>query len=360
MNTKEKLILLLDEIVMSYKVSRFIIENFDAEKFVLCVDDFKEDIENRFGKAVFLKLKNAISIKNIEKTALELEKSEILALFLGNEDYPKELLKIQNPPLVIYYVGDKSLLNKPSIAIVGTRKPTNYGREVTRLFACELSKAGLVTVSGLAYGLDMEVAISTLEVKGKTIAVLGGGLDKIYPEQNTNLARDIVKNGGLLISLYPPKRRPTKYSFVERNAIISGLSLGTVIIEAGESSGTLNTANHTIEQGKELFVVPANITSLSSVGSNKLIEELPETFTISPRRVLKVLGFDENQEENQKKIKEISVQEKVILEALYDGELDFDSLQEKTKIESKSLISLLTMMEISGLIKKLPGNFYSL
>ena len=188
MNTKEKLILLLDEIMMSYKVSRFVIENFDAEKFVLCVDNFKEDIENRFGKAVFLKLKNAISIKNIEKTALELEKSEILALFLGNEDYPKELLKIQNPPLVIYYVGDKSLLNKPSIAIVGTRKPTNYGREVTRLFACELSKAGLVTVSGLAYGLDMEVAISTLEVKGKTIAVLGGGLDKIYPEQNTNLA----------------------------------------------------------------------------------------------------------------------------------------------------------------------------
>ena len=138
------------------------------------------------------------------------------------------------------------------------------------------------------------------------------------------------------------------------------MSLGTVIIEAGEGSGTLNTANHTIEQGRELFVVPANITSLSSVGSNKLIEELPETFTTSPRRVLKVLGFDENKEENQKKIKEISVQEKVILEALYDGELDFDSLQEKTKIESKSLISLLTMMEISGLIKKLPGNFYSL
>lgn len=360
MNAREKLILLLDEVMISYKATKFLLENYDAKEIIDGVEKYKNEIVDNLGEATFLKLKNAISLKNIEKTVLEFEKSSVLAVFLGNDDYPKQIEQIQNPPFVLYYKGDKNLFSNESIAIVGTRRPTAYGREVTRLFASELADAGLVTVSGLAYGLDMEVAVSTLESKGKTIAVLGGGLDKVYPEQNTDLARKIIDNGGLLVSLYPPKRRPTRYSFVERNRIISGLALGTIIVEAGESSGTLNTANHTIEQGRELFVVPANITSVSSLGSNKLIEELPETFTISPKRVLKVLGFDKNKEENTKKIKEISAQEKTILEALYEGEIDFDTLQEKTKIESKSLISLLTMMEISGLIKKLPGNFYSL
>ena len=141
----------------------------------------------------------------------------------------------------------------------------------------------------------MEVAANTLAVKGKTIAVLGGGLDKIYPEQNTNLANEIIKKGGLLVSLYLPGKRPAKYSFLERNRIISGLALGTIIIEAGESSGTLNTANHTIEQGRELFVIPANITSSASRGSNRLIEELPEVYTISPKKVLKVLNIEVKQ-----------------------------------------------------------------
>ena len=357
---KEKLILILSDAQISYKVSRFLVENFDCEELVRDVSVFEKELVNEFGNAIYLKLKNAISIKNIEKTISKLNKYGIYCVFYQDEDYPKLLKEIQNPPLVLYYKGDKSLFNKEAIAIVGTRRPTSYGREVTRLFSSKLSSSGLVTVSGLAYGLDMEVALSTLEAKGKTIAVLGGGLDKIYPEQNTDLARKIIDNGGLIVSLYPPEKRPTKYSFVERNAIISGLSLGTIIIEAGESSGTLNTANHTIEQGRELFVVPANITSISSVGSNKLIEELPETFTISPNRVLRVLGFVKNKEENKKIIKEISNQEKVVLEALFEKELDFDSLQLKTKIEPKSLIGLLTMMEINGLIKKLPGNFYSL
>ena len=357
---KEKLILILSDAQISYKVSRFLVENFDCEKVVQDISVFENELVEKFGNAVYLKLKNAISSKNIENIMRKVQKYGIFTVFYQNEDYPKLLKEIQNPPLVLYYKGNKELFNKEAIAIVGTRRPTSYGREVTRLFSSKLSSSGLVTVSGLAYGLDMEVALSTLEAKGKTIAVLGGGLDKIYPEQNTDLARKIIDNGGLIVSLYPPEKRPIKYSFVERNAIISGLSLGTIIIEAGESSGTLNTANHTIEQGRELFVVPANITSISSVGSNKLIEELPETFTISPNRVLRVLGFVKNKEENKKIIKEISNQEKVVLEALFEKELDFDNLQLKTKIEPKSLIGLLTMMEINGLIKKLPGNFYSL
>lgn len=350
------LILLFDMISLPYKVARFLIENFSKEQLMSIkntrIDGLEEDL--------YIKLKNAISPENIEKMRLKLQKYGISYITIVDKDYPPQLREISLEPLILYYRGNKELLSQKSIAIVGTRKPTLYGRDVTRLFARRLSEAGLVTVSGLAYGLDMEVALATLETKGKTIAVLGGGLDKIYPSQNTALAERIVSSGGLLLSLYPPLRRPTKYSFVERNRIITGLSLGTIIAEAGQKSGTLNTASHAIEQGKELFVIPANITSPASEGSNKLIEELPETFTISPERVLSVLKISGAAPKKKEIVPDYGDVEKQILAILYEGEADFDTLKEKTGLDSKSLIRKLTTMEISGLIKKLPSNFYSL
>ncbi len=361
MKEKDLFLLYLDSIAVSYKAMVFLIEKYDKVKDLNELIKKEDEILKVVSEKHFNLIKSAILSKKHVKSAEILEKYNIKAVFYYNNDYPKSLLNLTNKPLILYYKGDKTLLNKNSIAIVGTRKPTNYGREVTKHFSSKLSKAGLVTVSGLAYGLDMEVAQSTLNVKGKTIAVLGGGLDKIYPSQNTFLAEQIVNSGGLLLSLYPPHRSPTKYSFLERNRIISGLSLGTIIIEAGESSGTLNTASHTIEQGRELFVVPANIFSEASKGSNRLIEELPETFTVSPERVLKVLNISNNNDTGYSK-KEASISEemKVIVNLLYEGEKDFETILEQTKFNSKSLISLLTMMEINGLIKKLPGNFYSL
>jgi len=360
---KDKLLLLLDSIALPYKAMLFLVENYSPETIINNIQLCEKDIRKNLGDAIFLKLKNAISNKNIENSASKLQKYSINPVFYYNHEYPESLKNISHFPLILYTKGNVELLNEKAIAIVGTRKPTSYGKEVTRHFTRVLSKAGLVTVSGLAYGLDMEVASETLEVKGKTIAVLGGGLDKIYPEQNTFLAEKIINNGGLLVSLYPPLKRPTKYSFVDRNRIVSGLSLGTVIIEAGESSGTLNTANHTIEQGRELFVVPANIFSKASQGSNRLIEELPETFTISPEHVLKVLNINYNDNIKittyEEKNAGVSDTTKIILDLLYEGEKDFDFLQEKTKMDSKSLITLLTRLEISGLIKKLPNNFYS-
>ena len=331
-----------------------------------------DKIEALFDKKL---LKSAVfdnDLLDVKVKLLELDENEfarkiedefykfgISAVTYVSNGYPEKLKVIQDPPLVIYTKGDKSLLNKKSISIVGTRTPSEYGKIVCEKFTKELVSAGLVTISGLAFGIDTIVAQTTLETGGKTIAVLGGGLDSIYPASNTNLAKKVVENG-LLVSEYRIGIKPQSYHFVNRNRIVSALSLGTLIIEAGKKSGTMTTARFAIEQSRELFVVPANITSVASFGSNKLIEELPETFTISPERVLKVLGISKNKEENEQKIKQITEQEKLILQVLYEGELDFDNLQMKTNIEPKSLISLLTMMEISGLIKKLPGNFYSL
>ena len=161
-------------------------------------------------------------------------------------------------------------------------------------FTKELSNAGLVTVSGLAYGIDTIVAETTLEAGGKTIAVLGGGLDSIYPASNTNLAKRVAGQG-LLVSEYRIGVKPQTYSFVNRNRIVSALGLGTLIIEAGKKSGTMTTAKFAIEQSRELFVVPGNIYSKLSEGTNNLINEMPDTFTISPDRILYRLGIEKKQ-----------------------------------------------------------------
>lgn len=358
MTEVSKLLCYFDDISLPYKVKLFLCENYSIEDLVN-IETHEKEITSNCGESVFFKLKNANLQEKIEKIAQKLKKYEIKCVSYCDKEYPKSLKNIPDKPLLLYYKGNLDVLKNPCVAIVGTRKPTEYGRQVTKKFSSELSKAGVVIVSGLAYGLDMEAAQSCLDVNGKTVAVLGGGLNKIYPAQNVNLAKRVSENG-LLLSEYPPDQSPTKFSFVLRNRLISGLSLGTIIIEAGKGSGTLNTARHTIEQSRELFVVPGNIFSTSCEGSNALIEEMPDTFTISPQNVLDRLKIKNKVKNDEKKNIKIGEQEKLIVNLLYERDLDFDSIQNKTAIDSKTLISLLTRMEISGLIKKLPGNFYGL
>lgn len=357
---KTMLLSFLDKIALPYKARRFVCENFNAEDIVCCLEENKEMVINNLGDGVYLKLKNAISIENIENFASEQQKCGVKVISAIDKEYPESLKEIVDFPICLYYKGDISLLKEKCIAIIGTRKPTFYGRDVTSLFAKELCRGGMVTVSGLAYGLDSEVAISSLDASGKTIAVLGGGLDSIYPAENQNLAERIVENGGLIISEYPIFRRPTQYSFLERNRIISGISLGVVVVEAGKKSGTFNTIKHAIDQGKEIFAIPGSIFSQASEGVNDLICEIPDVFTTSPKQILKRFKIEQKSFEDDKKKLQVKDEEKLIVETLYEGEMDFDTLQEKTGISSKCLISLLTRMEISGLIKKLPGNFYCL
>lgn len=357
--TMTNILSFLDKIAMPYKARLFLWENFDEETLLFHLEDEKDFIVSNLGEAIYFKLKNAILVENIENSVLELRNCGIKVISVSDKEYPNLLKEIQDFPICLYFKGDISLLKEKCIAIIGTRKPTFYGREVTRYFAKELSGAGMVTVSGLAYGLDSEVANASIDAKGKTVAVLGGGLDLIYPAQNQNLADRIVESGGLLLSEYPIGRRPTQYSFLERNRIISGISLGALVVEAGKKSGTLNTIKHAIDQGREVFAIPGSIFSQASEGVNELINEIPDIFTTSPKQILERFNIKQKGEEN-KESAEVSQDEKLVLDALYEGEMDFDSLEAKTHISSKSLISLLTRMEISGLIKKLPGNFYGL
>ena len=285
----------------------------------------------------------------------EFYKYNISAVTFVSKEYPEKLKNLSEPPLVLYTRGDTSLLSKKSIAIVGTRKPTDYGKLITEKWTKTLSSAGLVTVSGLAYGTDTLVAETTLSCGGKTIAVLAGGLDSIYPYQNKELAERISKNG-LLVSEQRPKVKPLNYLFVTRNRIVSALGLGTLIVEAGSKSGTMTTARHAIDQGRELFVVPGNINSPQSEGTNKLIDEIPDTFTISPDRILERLKIKKSK--SSAPSIQVDLLQSQILEVLENGALSFDELAEKTGISSSSLSTELIKMEMFGLVKKGNSNTY--
>ena len=190
-----------------------------------------------------------------------------------DENYPKALLNISNPPEKLFVLGNETILDNFGIAIVGSRNCTKYGEEVAKSIAYNLSKYNINVVSGMAKGIDSAAHIGTIMGKGKTIAVLGSGFKHIYPKENMELLKDIINSGGAVITEYEEDTLPKPENFPKRNRIISALSQGVVVVEAGKRSGSLITAEIALEEGKEVFAVPGNIISKTSKGTNELIKD---------------------------------------------------------------------------------------
>ena len=201
------------------------------------------------------------------------DKNNIKIITLNDSYYPENLKKIYDKPIKIYARGNLKLLNSKSIAIVGCRKCSNYGKDVALKMSYELAKSNITIISGLAKGIDKYSHIGALEAGGNTIAVLGHGLDMIYPYENYELSERIIQNNGLIITEYAIGTKPNKLTFPARNRIISGLSDGVVVVEAKNRSGALITADFALEQGKEVFAVPGNIYNCNSEGTNELIKQ---------------------------------------------------------------------------------------
>lgn len=194
-------------------------------------------------------------------------------------DYPYLLSEIKDRPKKLYVLGNIEILKRKSIAIVGCRDCSNYGKEIAGKIAYNLAKKNIIIISGLARGIDTYAHIGTLNAKGKTIAVVAHGLDMIYPKENYNLAKMIVRSGGAIVSEQPIGIKPIPENFPKRNRIISGLSTGTIVVEAREKSGSLITANFALEQGRNLYAVPGSIFSINSIGTNNLIKNGAEVIT---------------------------------------------------------------------------------
>ena len=356
----EQLIIYLDSIDIPEK---------KIQELINLVDDFGSLLTNfemyktKVSKILTDEQINQISTSSEKNLALaineNLTKYNISAVTILSSNYPEKLKELNNPPVILYTKGDQNLLNEENVlAVVGTRKPSFYGKNIAEKFVEEFVSKNLLLVSGLAYGIDSIVARVSVEKHKKTIAVLAGGLDKIYPPTNVNLANEIVKNGGLLVSKYHVGLPPLQYKFPERNEIISAISDGVLVIEAGNKSGSLITANFALDQGKDLYIVPGNLNNPQCEGSNRLLYEMPHALVIEPKNILEKFGL--SSESKQVKSYQPSFEEKIIIDALSEGELDFDNIVEKTKMEAKKLNILLTTMEISEIIKKCGPNSWTL
>lgn len=282
-------------------------------------------------------------------------------------NFPQKLLFLADCPEILYYMGDISLANKPSISIVGTRKPTAYGRIVTERLTADISASGVVVVSGLAYGIDSIAHRKCLDVGGKTIAVLGGGFEHIYPSEHKSLAMEIAEKG-LLLTEFRPKYTATKFSFPLRNRIIAGLGDGVLIPEASFKSGTIHTKDFALEYGKNIYAVPGNIDSPLSALPNDMIKSgQAKVVTKSDDVLLDYPNFSyQNNKEKESKTKQmkmafnVSNEEQIILNSLGKGMLSIDQLTKIAGLSANIFNSCLTTLEISGLIKRLPGGMISL
>lgn len=281
----------------------------------------------------------------------------IFAVTRRSPAYPANLLEISSPPFVLYGIGDLSLLATRRLAIVGRRACRRKSLEMTERFAGELAAAGLTVVSGLADGCDAAAHRGALAAGGKTIAVLAGGFDHVYPQSNLGLFREICRTG-LVLSENPPAYRAQRHDFLLRNRIVSGISEGVLVTCAAERSGTLSTANAALEAGRELFAIPGDIDAEDCVGTNRLIKELQGALVTCPEDILFALGMESREKPPSLPEEPPGEDENSILRVLRDGELHINEIATALGMEYAGLSALLSVMEIKGQIERLPGNAY--
>ncbi len=274
--------------------------------------------------------------------------------------YPPRLAQIHNPPFLLYVKGEIVPQDEWAVAVVGTRTPRPYGRQVVEQIAGDLARNGITVVSGLARGIDSLAHQAALDAGGRTIAVLGCGIDIVYPTEYANLAKAIASNGAL-VTEYPLGTPPEGGNFPARNRIISGLALGTVIVEAGQRSGALITADYTLEQGRELFAVPGNITSEKSQGTNRLIQEGGAKLVLSVEDILEELNLSMIAE--QREVQEVLPQnetEAIILKYVSQEPVHIDQIGRETGLPISQVSSTLALMELKGLVRQVGGMNYVL
>lgn len=282
-------------------------------------------------------------------------------LRIGDDAYPRMLAKICDPPPVLYCRGDLLPRDEIAIGIVGSRHCTLYGRQQAERLAAALARAGVTIISGLARGIDAAAHRGALAAGGRTVAVCATGLANIYPPEHTELAREIVASGAV-VSEAPLDRGPSAGIFPQRNRIISGLSLGVIIVEATRKSGALHTARHAMEQGREVFAVPGRIDSLASEGCHDLLRD-GATLVRHPDDVLEDLGPlitpvspDSDQTVHSPRELTLSDQERQVLNLVTNDPQPIDQILQAADIESSRVLSTLTVLEMKRHIRRLPGS----
>ncbi|MDX6463414.1 MAG: processing protein [Acidobacteriaceae bacterium] len=300
------------------------------------------------------------------------QKGQILTF--EDQDYPEQLREIFDPPPVLWVLGDVKLLARPAIAVVGTRHPTPYGTGMAEVLARDLASHRMVILSGMARGVDTAAHRGALAAGGRTVAVWGTGIDVIYPKENKSLAENILVAGGAIVSEYRLGTFPAPQNFPKRNRIISGISIGVLVVEAGENSGTRVTARCALEQNRDVYAVPGNVTTKNAWGPNTLIkqgaklvatwEDVWQELPTQVRLQLEgELGFASQPEQAASIVEELPLQEpeKIVLNALrHDEAVQLDELMDflESKLTSSEIFTALFELELANRVKQLPGKNY--
>lgn len=347
-----------------------------------------EVVRNPYAYALILGEAGAASVARSAKGAdamLEkLDKSGVHLVLRGETGYPERLAHTRRAPHVLFVRG-AGIDDMSAVAVVGTRRASAYGLRHTRRIAAELAKAGVCVVSGLALGIDAQAHEGALDAGGRTIAVLGSGIDRMTPSVNRGLMERIVASGGSIVSEYPMGISASRYSFLERNRIIAGLCQGVLVTEGAKRSGALSTANHALDEGRDVFALPGDIDRVSAQLPNMLIAEgaapvscgedilaylsMTHIDTGMPEKKRAARGtVSEAKKESANRTPQpaaparpqesLTGPEKIISDLLKTGDMDFDTLGERTGIASEDLGAILMMMELDGVIEALPGLLY--
>lgn len=272
---------------------------------------------------------------------------------IDNQLYPKKLREIFNAPKKIYVIGDEEILNSNCISVVGSRNNTEYGKKWCKKFVNELVKYDLKIVSGMAVGIDTIAHKQAIKCGGKTIAILPSGLKNIYPKENKDLYDEIILNGGCIASEYFPKKEADSKSFLERNRIVSGLSIATLVVEAAYRSGTSVTAKMAYSQNRDVFCIPGSLDNPKSIGTNKLIKNFAKIATC-PEDIINNYKFLHKIELNVNPL----IENEGIYNLITEKPININDIAKKSKKNLKEIMSELTILELEGKIKKLPGNMY--
>ncbi|HZK33435.1 MAG TPA: DNA-processing protein DprA [Tissierellaceae bacterium] len=306
---------------------------------------------------------NNKNIGYLKEFFFNIEKSNIKIITIYDENYPKRLRYIDYNPKVIYMKGNIIEEDNLAIAIVGSRKATSYGKWACEKFTKELTDLGITIISGLANGIDTVAHKSALDNGGRTIGVLGCGIDVVYPPNNLSLYREMEKLGAI-ISEFPLGTAPFPYNFPQRNRIISGMSMGVLVIEAQEKSGSLITASHASEQGKDVFALPGNINSIFSAGTNKLIRDGARPLLELEDIIEEIYELKQLKEKSKSNniidYSNFSETEIQILRLLEDGPMHCDSIAYRSNLNISDVNSMLTILELKGVIKELSGRVFCL
>lgn len=317
-------------------------------------DEIRKKLDERIASLII----EARNKYDPEDEIRKLEKFNVGYITYLDKSYPDLLSQVYDCPAVLYIKGNSDLLNSPMLGVVGSRKYSNYGKTFSYKLAKECAESGLTIISGLALGIDTYAHQAALDCGGKTVGVLGCGLDMIYPVSNFGLAKSILENDGAIISEFPIGVQPMKQNFPARNRIIAGLSSGVLVVEAAEKSGALITAYQAVEYNREVFALPGNIDCENSIGTNKLIQSGAK-LVLSADDILVELNIAKKKSEHKvKAIIEESNDEKSIIDVLKKGDRLINDLVKECGLNIVAVNSALSILEMRGRVQNLGGGIY--